>query len=160
MTFRERSPERSRKNLLSSWGRTLGTVRSRDDATTRSRGRGCQRTTRTVEGIFVVKSTRRLALEGWGARFRSAILFDAGSGNLPREKRPVDRSTGAESVLSRATRRCLFACARGASMRTRAGGALQVTGRCGGRDACGRASGSVPRAEGNEPSFCSHTVRL
>ena len=32
---------RSRKNLLSSWGRTLGTVRSRDDATTRSRGRGC-----------------------------------------------------------------------------------------------------------------------
>ena len=27
-------------------------------------------------------------------------------------------------------------------MRTRQGGALQLTGRCGGRDACGRASGS------------------
>ena len=37
-------------------------------------------------------------------------------------------------------------------MRTRAGGALQVTGRCGGRDACGRASGSVPRAEGK--AYC------
>ena len=42
-------------------------------------------------------------------------------------------------------------------MRTRAGGALQVTGRCGGREACGRASGSVPRAEGNEPlALCSY----
>ena len=37
-------------------------------------------------------------------------------------------------------------------MRTRAGGALQVTGRCGGRDACDRASGSVPRAEGK--AYC------
>eukprot|EP00982_Pelagococcus_subviridis_P001756 14037-Pelagococcus_subviridis.AAC.1 len=43
-------------------------------------------------------------------------------------------------------------------MRTRAGGGLQVTGRCGGRDACGRASGSVPRAEGNEP-LSVHTAR-
>ena len=134
MTFRERSPERSRKNYC-----RLGDGHSERfvHATTRRRDRGdggVNGTTRTVEGIFVVKSTRRLALEGWGARFRSAILFDAGSGNLPREKRPVDRSTGAESVLSRATRRCLFACARGASMRTRAGGALQVTGRCGGRE--------------------------
>ena len=158
MTFRERSPERSRKNYC-----RLGDGHSERfvHATTRRRDRGdggVNGTTRTVEGIFVVKSTRRLALEGWGARFRSAILFDAGSGNLPREKRPVDRSTGAESVLSRATRRCLFACARGASMRTRAGGGLQVTGRCGGRDACGRASGSVPRAEGNEP-LSVHTAR-
>ena len=63
-------------------------------ATTRRRDRvdgDVNGTKRTVEGIFVVKSTRRLALEGWGARFRSAILlFDAGSGNLHREKRPVD----------------------------------------------------------------------
>eukprot|EP00982_Pelagococcus_subviridis_P003645 27426-Pelagococcus_subviridis.AAC.1 len=69
-------------------------------ATTRRRDRvdgGVNGTKRTVEGIFVVKSTRRLALEGKGARFRSAILFDAGSGTLPREKGPVDRSTGAES---------------------------------------------------------------
>ena len=45
-------------------------------ATTRRRDRvdgGVNGTKRTVEGIFVVKSTRRLALEGKGARFRSAI---------------------------------------------------------------------------------------
>ena len=64
-------------------------------ATTRRRDRvdgGVNGTKRTVEGIFVVKSTRRLALEGKGARFRSAILFDAGSGTLPREKvRSIDR---------------------------------------------------------------------
>ena len=49
-------------------------------ATTRPHDRGdggVNGATRTVEGIFVVISTRRLALEGEGALFRSAI-FDAG----------------------------------------------------------------------------------
>ena len=95
----ERSPDRSRKNLLSSWGRTLGTVRSRDDATTRSRGRGCQRdethrgrhlrreidSTARARGEGSALSERDLTRDRWKPRKRS------GRSNDGRGKRSVAR---------------------------------------------------------------------
>jgi len=67
---------------------------------------GVNGTTRTVEGIFVVKSTRRLALEGKGARFRRAMV-DVGS-----ESRPIDLSTGAERSVARDATVYVRECAR------------------------------------------------